>query len=110
MLLHVRRHMAQVVLAGLISAGLLAGCTVTIPEPKVTVPAPTIPVDPSKSVDDQLKELEAGFKKLYCPVRTTPRADAIVDEAKRIWNGIADQAKKDGLPVPAFDPSEKMCQ
>jgi hypothetical protein len=84
---------------------LLTGCTVTAPQPV----APTINVDPNKSVDQQLEEVKTGFAKLYCPIRESKAADAIVDYAKGLWNDIV--AKNPGAGIPPFDPNDPaMCK
>lgn len=93
------------VAAGIVAASLLTGCTITIPEP----PAPTINVDPNKSVEQQLEEVKTGFAKLYCPVRETPVADSIVDHAKSLWNDII--AKNPTVGIPPFDPNDpELCR
>ena len=111
------RHMAATVAGGVIAIGLLAGCVSVDPKPavptvNVSPPAlPSIPIDTTKSFEEQVEELKTGFAKLYCPVRNTPVADGLIDEAKHLWNGIAAEAQKQGAPIPGFDPHDpKMCQ
>lgn len=111
------RRIAVAAAGGVAAIGLLTGCiTVSPPSgtPTVAVTAPTfppIPIDTTKSFEQQVEELKVGFAKIYCPVRNTPVADAFADEGKRLWNEIAARAQSQGAPVPGFDPRDpKMCQ
>ena len=65
-----------------VAVGATSGCiSINSPsnEPSVTVAPPTvlptIPVDTSKSFDEQVNEI----KRAYCKVRNTPAADAVAD-------------------------------
>ena len=110
------RRMIAAVLGGVMMAGLLSGCVSVTPgsgsaAPTATVTLPTIPVDTSKSFDEQMTEIKTGFAKVYCPVRGTPLASAIAEEGKGLWNDLANRAKAHGVTIPTFDPGDpKMCQ
>lgn len=110
------RRIVCVLLGLFFIGGMVTGCvTVTQgPAPRATVsipPPPPLPIDTTKSLPEQVEELKVGFAKVYCPVRESPVADAIVTEAKGIWNKLAADAKRDNIPIPEFDPNDpKMCQ
>lgn len=101
----IRHRVGHTIGVGIIATSVLTGCTITQPQPV----APTINVDPNKSVDQQLEEVKTGFAKLYCPIRETPAADTIIDYAKGLWNDIV--AKNPSVGIPPFDPKDPaMCQ
>jgi PBP1b-binding outer membrane lipoprotein LpoB len=111
------RRLIAAIIGGVVASGLLSGCVSidpkpTVPTVAVTAPSlPPIPVDTSKSFEEQVEELKTGFAKVYCPVRNTPLADALADEGKRLWNEIASRAQGQGVAIPGFDPGDpKMCQ
>lgn len=107
------QQMIAVVLGGIFVTGLLSGCVSTTPgpNPQTTVTLPAIPVDTSKSFDEQMAEIKTGFAKVYCPVRNTPLANAIAEEGKGLWNELAKRAAAQGVTIPEFDPGDpKICQ
>lgn len=111
MFFHRLRRMTYVTAYGVLALGLMSGCSgdpVTVDPP--AIPAPTIPVDFDKPLDQQIAEFNAGFKEVYCPVRNTPIADVIADNAKDVWNKIV--AESQGASgIPTFDPKDPaMCQ
>ena len=111
------RHVAIAVSGGVFAIGLLSGCVniepkPTLPTVNVSMPAiPSVPIDTTKPLEVHAEEWKAAFAKIYCPLRNTPVADAIADEGKRLWNEFAAEAQRQGVSIPAFDPSDpKMCQ
>ncbi len=96
-------------LGAVAAAGLLTACVNTSPgpNPQVTVTAPSIPIDTSKSLREQADEVVTG----YCKLRNSPVASAAAEEAKRLMNTIIIEAQKEGVQIPTFDPgSPKVCQ
>lgn len=110
------RRMIAAILGGVVMIGLLTGCVTVTPGPGTAAPTatmalPTIPVDTSKSIDEQMTEIKTGFAKVYCPVRNTPLASAIAEEGKGLWNDLANRAKAQGVIIPTFDPGDpQICQ
>lgn len=109
-----KTRMTGVLVACVVAVGATSGCiSINSPsnEPSVTVAPPTalptIPIDTSKSFDEQVNDI----KRAYCKVRNTPVADAVADAGKRIWNEIADAARGQNVAIPTFDPGDpKMCE
>lgn len=106
---------------GVMVVGLLSGCITVdqkpvLPSVDVSIPTmptiPGVPIDPSKPLGVHAEEWKRDFfANIYCPLRNTPIADAIADEGKRLWNELAQEAQRQGAPIPPFDPSDpKMCQ
>ena len=111
----VHRHYAAAVLGLGLAGGLLTGCvsvnsgpgappTATVAAP----PPPTIPVDTTKSLDEQFAEL----KSYYCKLRQSAAGEAVTTTVKEAWNKLAAEATSQGVKdVPTFDPGDpKMCQ
>lgn len=101
-------HISATAVGAMLVATFVSGCATvgTNPsnEPTMSV---TIPVDTSKSLQQQADEVITA----YCKVRDTPAASAVAESAKRLMNALIAEAQRQGVQIPMFDPGNpKTCQ
>jgi hypothetical protein len=124
MRLQAGRRMARIAAVGLLSMGLLAGCGES-----VTITVPTFPsveeaikdigqsaadgitnelrkvIDTTLPINQQVEQLQAKSKELYCGADNSALADAIKGLAQAVWTDIT----RNSPDAPKLDLTKDDC-